>query len=176
MTRAWSIPLHIIEFYVFLNFQLRQVSILFDTLFICPEGTLGPISHQNSSCYQLQVSARLGKPKDTCYTAAAAAVTDAARDRGGRLAAVGLSLLWATISPGTIAMVECGLGIIHSWSPTRVSALTETSSTVTGLVSESYEYTVHKPRIYQHTSNEISCIYHIHTWLIDILGILVYII
>ncbi len=46
------------------------------------------------------------------YTVAAAAVTAATSDRGGRLAAVRLSLLWATFSPGTIAMVAHGINMI----------------------------------------------------------------
>jgi hypothetical protein len=39
---------------------------------------------------------RLGRRKDACCTTIAAAVTAAASDRGGRLAAVGLSLLSAS--------------------------------------------------------------------------------
>jgi hypothetical protein len=71
------------------------------------------------------------------HTAAAAAVTAAARasNRGGTLAAVGLSLLWAAFFPGTIAMVASGT-LDH---PHHVCALNETSSTVRplNLVSES---------------------------------------
>ncbi len=70
---------------------------------------------------------RLGKRKDARDTAAAAAVTASTSDRRGTLVAVGLSLLWAAFSPGAIAMVA--RGIKHSWSPARVCALNETSST-----------------------------------------------
>ncbi len=70
-------------------------------------------------------------------TAPAAAVTAATSDRQGTLAAVGLSLLWSAFPSDAIAMVASG--IKHSWSPTRVCALNETSSTgrPRNLVSES---------------------------------------
>ncbi len=80
----------------FLSFQRRQASKLFDTLLTCPEGTLCPIFHQE-------------KRKAARDTATAAAITAATSDRRGTLAAVGLSLLWAAFSPGTIAMVARGI-------------------------------------------------------------------
>jgi hypothetical protein len=128
----------------FLSFQRRQASKLFDTLVTCPEGTLCPIFHQDSSRCPLQDKEngktpatpppplqspppRQGKWKDARDTAAAAAVTAATSDRRGTLAAVGLSLLWAALSPGAIAMVARGINTLDS--PTRVCALNETSST-----------------------------------------------
>jgi hypothetical protein len=52
---------------------------------------------------QVVASDKTRKQKDACDTAAAASepsVTAAARDKGGRLAAVGLSLLWVAFPPG----------------------------------------------------------------------------
>jgi hypothetical protein len=85
-----------------------------------------PLPHLSPRFKSLPAT-RLGKRKAARDTAATAAVTAATSDRRGTLAAVGLSLLWAAFSPGTIAMVA--RGIKHSWSPTRVCALNETSST-----------------------------------------------
>ncbi len=95
-----------------------------------------PVPHLSPRFKSLPAT-RLGKRKAACDTAAAAAVTTATSDRWGTLAAVGLSLLWEAFSPGAIAMVA--RGIKHSWSPTRVCALNETSSTgrPRNLVSES---------------------------------------
>ncbi len=102
-----------------------------------------PLPHPSPRFKSLPAT-RLGKLNATRYTAAAAAVTaavaavtTASSDRRGTLAAVGLSLLWAAFSPGAIAMVE--RGIKHSWSPTRLCSLNETSSTgrQRNLVSES---------------------------------------
>jgi hypothetical protein len=106
-----------IEINFFLDFQHRQSSKLFNTLVTCPEGRVGPIFHQDSSsCPQQEKERRL---RHHC-SRRPAAVTAAASDRGGRLAAAGLSLLWAAFSPGTIAMVASG--VKHSWSPTHVCA------------------------------------------------------
>ncbi len=87
--------------------------------------------------FKLFPATRLGKQKDARDTAAAAAVAAATSDRRGTLAAVGLSLSWAIFAPGVIAMVT--RGIKHSWSPTRVCTMNETSSTgrQQNLVSES---------------------------------------
>jgi hypothetical protein len=94
----------------------------------CPEGTLCPIFHQDSSCCPGPLQdkengktpatplpplqsppPRQGKRNDAQDTAAAAAVTAATSDRRGTLVAVGLSLLSAALSPGAIAMVVCGI-------------------------------------------------------------------
>jgi hypothetical protein len=61
-----------IEFFLLLDFQCRQASKMFKTLVTCPDGSLGPIFHQDSSRLP---ATRLGKWKDASDTAAAAAVT-----------------------------------------------------------------------------------------------------
>ncbi len=87
-------------------------------MFTClqAEGSLGPIFLARFTGKSLPATrTRLGKRKDaTRYTAPAAAVTAPAGDRGGGLAAVGLSpgLLWVAIFPGTITMVARGINTL----------------------------------------------------------------
>ncbi len=74
---------------IFSRFQRRQASKLF---YIWSPALKAPSPHLSLGFKSLPAT-RLGNRKDACGTTAAAAVTAAASDRGGRLAAVWLSLL-----------------------------------------------------------------------------------
>jgi hypothetical protein len=101
-----------IEFEFFLDFQCRQASMLFDILI-----TWHPLPHLPPSRFKLLHATRLGKQKDTCNTAAVAAVTAAASNRVGRLAAVGFwhsaSRTIDRIFPSNIYPLSCIASSCH---------------------------------------------------------------